>query len=146
MSGRPVWRMILCGVLVVLWAAAVPLMWHSVSTVPSAERLQAMSSRIMHVPSPTTFLRTAGQSLVELLVLVGLLWPWWRRFWPLRLLVAFIALAVWAVATVPLELTELEQVHHQWMVACDAVLLVGLVVTMIARAGATIRRSPHAQP
>ncbi len=133
MSRPPTPRLLLGGALVVLWLVAVPMMWHSVSTVPSAERLQQMSSRIMHVPSPTTFLRTAGQSLVELLVLLALIWPWWRRFWFWRLLAAFVALAVWAVATVPLELTELEQVHHQWMVACDALLFLALLLTATAR-------------
>lgn len=133
MSRPPVPRLLLCGLLVLLWLVALPLMWHSVSTVPSAERLHQMTSRIMHVPSPTTFLRTAGQSLIELLVLVAWLWPWWRRFWLRRLLAAFLALAVWAVATMPLELTELEQVHHQWLVACDLLLFVAIAVTATAR-------------
>ena len=130
---RPAARLVLCGALVVLWLVAVPLMWHSVSTVPTAERLQQMTSRIMHVPSPRTFLRTTGQSLVELIVLLAVLWPWWRRFWLWRLLVTFLGWAIWAVVTMPLELTELEQVHHQWMVACDVLLFVGMVVTAAAR-------------
>ncbi len=121
------------------WLAAVPLMWRAVTTVPSAERLQAMSSRIMHVPSPTTFLRTGGQSLVELLLLLLLLWPFWRRLWLTRLLVAFLALGTWAVLTMPLELTTLEQVHHQWLVGCDVALLLAMVVTIGARVWRAIR-------
>jgi hypothetical protein len=122
------------------WLVAVPLMWRAVTTVPSAQRLQAMSSRIMHVPSPTTFLRTAGQSLVELLVLLLLLWPFWRRLWLARLLVAFLALGTWAVLTMPLELTTLEQVHHQWLVGCDVALFLAMVVTLLARIVGAVRR------
>ena len=134
-------RIGLAAAIAVSWLVAVPVMWHAVTTVPSAQRLQAMSSRIMHVPSPTTFLRTSGQSLVELLVLLLLLWPFWRRLWLTRLLVAFLALGTWAVLTMPLELTELEQVHHQWLVGCDVALLLAMVVTLLARIVGAVRRA-----
>ncbi len=60
-------RLLLGAALVVSWLVSVPYMWKSVTTVPSAERLQAMSSRIMHVPTHATFLR------IYLLLLLGLL-------------------------------------------------------------------------
>ncbi len=132
-------RILLVVLLVLGWLVAVPLMWHAVTTVPSAARLQAMSSRIMHPPGPATFLRTAGRSLAELLVLVALLWPGWRRLWLLRLLVAFVGLFIWAVVTMPLELTELEQIHHQWLVGCDLAILLAMVVTVGARLVEAIR-------
>ncbi len=134
-------RILLTAAIAVSWLVVVPLMWHAVSTVPSAARLQEMSSRILHVPTPTTFLRTAGQSLVELIVLLLLLWPLWRRLWLTRLLVAFLTLGIWAVLTMPLELTRLEQVHHQWLVGCDVALLVAIVVTILARVWQAIRRA-----
>ncbi len=134
-------RILLVALLAVSWLVTVPLLWHSVTTVPSTARLQAMSSRIMHPPGPTTFLRTAGQSLLELLVLVALVWPGWRRFWLLRLLLAFAGLAVWAVATMPLELTQLEQIQHQWLVGCDLAILLAMVVTVVARSVGAIRRT-----
>lgn len=116
-------------------------MWKAVTTVPSAERLQAMQSRIMHVPSPATFLRLTAQSFGELLTVALLVWPWWRRAWLLRLAVAFIGLAAWAVVTVPLELTELEWVHHRWMVGADALLLLGFLASAVVRfAGAVSGR------
>jgi len=134
------WRILLLAALVGSWLVSIPYMWKSVTTVPSAERLQAMSSRIMHVPTPVTFLRTTGQSFVEL-ALVGLLvWPWWRRFWLARLVVAFLGLAVWAVVTVPLELTDLEWVHHRWLVGADALLLVALAVSVVAAFVGMMRR------
>ncbi len=138
-------RIGLAAAVAVSWLVTVPFMWHAVTTVPSAQRLQAMSSRIMHVPSPTTFLRTTGQSLVELLALLLLLWPFWRPLWLTRLLVAFLALGLWAVATMPLELTNLEQVHHQWLVGCDVALLLALIVTMGARLAGAIRRTRGAE-
>ncbi len=134
------WRILLAAALVLSWLASVPYMWKSVTTVPSAERLQEMQSRIMHVPTPATFLRTTGQSFVELAVVAALLWPWWRRFRLARLAVAFLGLAVWAVVTVPLELTELEWVHHRWLVGADALVLVALVVSVVASAVRAIRR------
>ncbi len=130
---RPRWRLLLLAALVVSWLVSVPYMWKSVTTVPSAARLQAMQSRIMHVPSPTTFLKTTGQSFVELAVVLALLWPWWCRFWLARLVLAFLGLAVWAVITMPLELTELEWVHHRWLVGADLLLLIGIVTTIVAR-------------
>ncbi len=129
----PLGRLLLVATLVVSWAVSVPYMWKSVTTVPSAQRLQEMQSRIMHVPSPTTFLKTTGQSFVELAVVVALLWPGWRRFWLARLVLAFLGLAVWAVVTVPLELTELEWVHHRWLVGADALLLIAIVATVVGR-------------
>ncbi len=134
-------RIVLTAAIAVSWLVTVPLMWHAVTTVPSAARLQAMSSRIMHVPTPTTFLRTTGQSLVELLVLLLLLWPFWRPLWLTRVLVAFLALGTWAVLTMPLELTNLEQVHHQWLVGCDVALLLAIVLAILARVWQAIRRT-----
>lgn len=127
---RPLGRFLLLAALMVSWLVSVPYMWKSVTTVPSAARLQQMQSRIMHVPSPTTFLRTTGQSFVELAMVVALLWPWWRRFWLARLVLAFLGLALWAVVTVPLELTELEWVHHRWLVGADVLLLIALLATI----------------
>ncbi len=134
-------RIVLTAAIAVSWLVTVPLMWRAVTTVPSAARLQAMSSRIMHVPTPTTFLRTTGQSLIELLVLLLLLWPFWRPLWLTRVLVAFLALGTWAVLTMPLELTNLEQVHHQWLVGCDVALLLAIVLTILARVWQAIRRT-----
>ncbi len=126
-------RILLDAALVVSWLVSVPYMWKSVTTVPSAARLQAMSSRIMQVPSPTTFLKLTGQSFVELAVVVALLWPWWRRFWLARLVLAFLGLALWAVVTVPLELTDLEQVHHRWLVGGVGLVLIAMLATIVAR-------------
>ncbi len=134
-------RLLLACALAISWLVSVPYMWKSVTTVPSAARLQAMQSRIVHVPSPTTFLRTTGQSFLELAVLVVLLWPTWRRFWLLRLVLAFLALLVWAVLTVPLELTELEWVHHRWLVGSDVVLLVAMLATVTARFMGAVQRA-----
>lgn len=133
-------RVLLVASLTIAWLVSIPFMWKSVTTVPSAARLQEMQSRIMHVPSPTTFLRTTGQSFVELLVLVLLLWPGWRRFWLLRLLLGFLALAFWSVMTVPLELTELERVHHAWLLGSDALLLLAIVLTITARIVGAVQR------
>lgn len=128
-SGR-VGRIVLVAVLTLSWLIAVPYMWKSVTTVPSAARLQEMQSRILHVPSPTTFLRVAAQSLGELAVVAALLWPWWRRFWLGRLLLATLALFLWAVVTMPLEATELEWVHHRWMLGADAILVFGVILSV----------------
>lgn len=140
---RPVWRFLLLLALVVSWAVAVPFMWKAVTTVPGAARLQEMQSKIMHVPSPATFVRVAAQSLAELVVLAIALWPWWRRLWMTRLLVAFLALGAWAVATMPLELTELEWIHHRWMVGVDVLLLVAFLATGAARTARAIARGPE---
>ena len=141
---RPLARILLVLALALGWAVAVFFMWKAVTTLPSAERLRVMSSQIMHVPTPRTFLRTAGQSLLELLALVLLLWPGWRPLWLIRLLVAFLALGIWAVLTVPLELTRLEQVHHQWLVGCDVALLVAMAATIVSRIFQAIRRGRSA--
>jgi hypothetical protein len=134
-------RIVLVAAIALAWAVSVPLMWHAVTTVPSAARLQAMSARVLHVPTPETFLRMTGRSLLELVVLGALLWPWWRRFWLVRLLLALLALAVYAVATVPLELTTLAQVHHQWLAAADVLLLIGVLATAAARLARALRRT-----
>ncbi len=134
-------RILLACALTIAWLVSVPFMWKAVSTVPSAARLQAMQSRIMHVPSPATFLRTTGRSFLELAGLLLLLWPGWRRLWLVRLLVAFLALAAWAVLTMPLELTELEWVHHRWLVGSDILLMVALVVTVTARIVGAVQRA-----
>jgi hypothetical protein len=132
-------RIALAVALALGWAIAVPFMWKAVTTVPSAARLQEMQSKILHVPTPATFLRTGLQSLAELAVLVALLWPWWRRLWLTRLALAFLALAVWAVATMPLEQTSLELVHYRWMVGADLLLLAAFVASVIARLAAAFR-------
>ncbi len=136
-------RILLAAALVLSWLVSVPYMWKAVTTVPSAQRLQEMQSRIMHVPSPTTFLKLTGQSFVELLVVVVLAWPWWRRFWLARLVLAFLGLAAWAVVTVPLELTELEWVHHRWLVGADALLLIAVVAAILARLIRAVRAATN---
>ncbi len=132
-------RVLLAATLTITWLISLPFMWKSVTTVPSAARLQEMQSRIMHVPSPTTFLRLTGQSFLELVVLLLLLWPGWRPFWLLRLLLAFLGLALWAVLTVPLELTELARVHHAWLLGSDAILLLAFVVSITAAVVGAVR-------
>jgi hypothetical protein len=122
------------------WAIAVPFMWKAVTTVPSAARLQEMQSRILHVPTPSTFLRTSLQSLAELAVLVVLLWPGWRRLWLTRLAAAFLGLAFWAVATMPLERTRLEWVHHRWLAGAGLLLLAAFATSVIARVVGAVRR------
>ncbi len=142
---RPLGRLLLLAALVVSWLVSVPYMWKSVTTVPSAARLQAMQSRIMHVPSPATFLKLTGQSFVELAILVALLWPWWRPFWLARLVVAVLGLFAWAVLTLPLELTDLEWVHHRWLVGADVLVLLALVASVVARFVGAVR-SPRNRP
>ncbi len=137
---RPRGRLLLLAALVVSWLISVPFMWKSVTTVPSAQRLQAMQSRIMHVPSPATFLKLTGQSFVELAAVVALLWPWWRRFWLARLVLALLGLFAWAVLTLPLELTDLEWVHHRWLVGADVLVLIALGATVVTRLVGAVRR------
>ena len=134
-------RGLLVAALTIAWLVSIPFMWRSVTTVPSAARLQEMQSRIMHVPSPATFLRTTGQSFGELAALVLLLWPGWRSLWLLRLTLVFLGLAFWSVLTVPLELTELERVHHAWLLGSAALVLLALVLTVTARIAGAIRRA-----
>jgi len=126
--------------LALAWAIAVPFMWKAVTTVPSAARLQEMQAKILHVPTPGTFLRTTAQSFAELAALAALLWPGWRRFWLARLALAFLLLAAWAVYTMPLEQTELEWVHHRWMVGADLLLLAAFATTVIARLAGAVRK------
>jgi hypothetical protein len=90
------WRLGLWSLLIVAWLVTLLYMWTAFATFPSAERLE--QSRPMPIPTLGTAAMLAARSAAELGVLLALLWPWWRRWYPGRALLAAVAAGGWFLA------------------------------------------------
>ena len=120
------------------WGVAVYLMWRGLTTVPSAERLA--ESRLVPIPTPSSFAKAFALSAAELLAMVALTWPG-RRF-VLRIWVAALAAWGWFLVTAPLGLNTVQWAHRRWLAAVALWLLVTAVVAAV-RSVVRHLRGPH---
>jgi hypothetical protein len=126
------WRLGLWSLLIVAWLVTLLYMWTAFATFPSAERLE--QSRPMPIPTLGTAAMLAARSAAELGVLLALLWPWWRRWYPGRALLAAVAAGGWFLATTPLSLSAMGWVHRRWLAAMVLLAFATFAASSAARA------------
>lgn len=132
------WRLGIWLGLILGWLVMLLYLWAAFATLPSAERLE--HTRMTAIPTLRTVALLGARSAVELAVLLVLLWPWWARFWALRLLAAALLFAVWFIATAPLTLSSIEWVHRRWIAAMSVVLLLSWIIVVTAGLTRAARR------
>lgn len=119
-------------ILALSWVVAVAYMWEAMSRVPSAERLE--TSRLVHIPTPRTFMTAAIFSAMELGVVLAALWPWRPGFYASRLGATALALITWFIMTTPMSVSRMDWVHRRWLAFTTAAILLALVVLLVYRA------------
>ncbi|MFP4623797.1 MAG: hypothetical protein ACLFRX_06430 [Gemmatimonadota bacterium] len=117
--------------LIAGWVVSVYYMWDAMTTVPSAERLEA--SKLVAIPSPRTFFTAAIFSALELGLVLVALWPWRPGYYASRLAVAALALITWFITTTPMELSRMDWVHRRWLAFTTAAVLAALAVLLLYR-------------
>lgn len=138
-AGRSAYRSVLWLLLVASWLICVWRMWVALQNVPPPEQLA--QPRMMRIPTPTVFGVAVAKSGLELGVLLGLLLPWWRRYYHARLAAAAIGVSLWFVVSTPLGLSRMEWVHRRWL-AIVSVTLLGIAAAVALRSlGLAIARA-----
>lgn len=135
--GRALTRVVFWWLLVAGWVVAVWFMWEALTTVPSAARLE--SSRLLAIPTVRTFFAATLFSALELIVILGLLWPWRPQLYATRLAIAALALLTWFVITIPLDLTRMDRVHRIWLLGTAVATLAALLALLAGRAVRRLR-------
>lgn len=115
--------------LILGWIVAVWLMFESLTTLPSAERLE--TSRLVAIPTVRTFLAAAAFSGLELAVILALLWPWRGELYAVRMATGVLAIFTWFIITTPLDLTRMDWVHRRWLAAMGAGIASALLVLLL---------------
>lgn len=126
------WRLALWALLILAWLVTLLYMWSAFATFPSAERLE--QSRPVPIPTLGTAALLVLRSAAELGALLALLWPWWRRWYPGRALLAAAAAGGWFLFTTPLSLSAMSWVHRRWLAAMAVVALAAFLASGAARA------------
>lgn len=121
-----VYRTAVVTLIGVSWVVLVVMMWRAYHTLPSAEQLADV--RHVRPPLPADFLLNLTKSLVVAVLLTVALWPRATRRYILRVAIALLALIVWFVMTVPLDLNTMEWLHRRWL----ALMILLLLLTLIA--------------
>jgi hypothetical protein len=127
--------------LAVSWMVMVAHMWDALTALPTAERLE--ETRLTAIPTPRLFFFAVGRSAVEILVTLGVLWPWRPRYYLGRLAGVMVALGIWFFATIPMGLSQMAWVHRRWLfflvLATAGALAVGLGYRLVRTAVERIR-------
>jgi hypothetical protein len=106
-------RIGLCVLLLGSWVVLVGYMWDALTTIPDADRLE--ETRMAVIPTPRTFFAAALFSALELGLVLVLLWPWWGRYYGVRLGAAALGLLTWFVITIPMGMSRMDWVHRRWL-------------------------------
>lgn len=123
------------GAIGVSWIVLVALMWHAFRTVPSAAALS--DARHVPPPLPRDFVRHTIESFLQFLLVTVFLWPWWRRFYIWRGLLATFVMMAWFLFTVPLDINNMIWLHRRW----EALVILALIVAvMVASISVAVRR------
>lgn len=109
------------------WIAIVAIMLKEYRTVPSAAQMADV--RPVRPPLPADLVKHIAMSSAEFLAAAFFLWPWWRRAYAARALLASLALSVWFIYSAPLmSLNRMELQHRRWL----ALLVVATFAAAIA--------------
>ena len=144
MSRRPPGlRAGLAALLALSWLLMLGLAWRAYQTPPPPEVLEG-PPRMVPPPTPASLARILTLSITELGALLLVLWPRWRRGYTVRLWLAAVGTVLWFIATVPLGLTTVVQVHRRWLAGVAALLLVAALIRTVWTAAGRVRRGPSA--
>jgi hypothetical protein len=121
-----VYRTAVVTLIGVSWVVLVVMMWRAYHTLPSAEQLA--DARHVRPPLPADLLLNLTKSLMVAVLLTAGLWPRATRRYILRVTIALMALIVWFVTTVPLDLNTMEWLHRRWLALLILLLLLTLIV------------------
>jgi hypothetical protein len=124
-------RLVFWFALLLSWIVLLPVLWSAFSTVPSAERLS--QSHMVEIPTLGTVVMLVGKSAAELVVVLALTLPWWRRRYLTRLWLAAVGAWAWFFASTPMGLTRMAWMHRRWLAGVAAALLVAAVVGAMGR-------------
>ena len=108
-------------------------MWREFHTLPSAEALA--DDRKVRPPLPIDLYRNLATSFGELIFMIVMLWPGSAQRYVGRAAIALLAMIAWFIATVPLDLNQMEWLHRRWLALMVVLLLVVLIVYPIATRG-----------
>jgi hypothetical protein len=122
--------------LLLSWIVMLLLMRSEFWTLPAPEALQR--ERMVRPPTMQDLLTLALRSAGEILVLILLLWP--GGGYAVRLSLTAVGLILYFVATAPMALTSVEQIHRRWLAAVAVVLLVATILTLLRAAVRALRR------
>ena len=115
------------------WIVLVIWMWREFHTLPSAEALA--DDRKVRPPLPIDLYRNLATSFGELIFMIVILWPGSAKRYVGRAAIALLAMIAWFIATVPLDLNQMEWLHRRWLALMVVLLLVVLIVYPIATRG-----------
>ena len=135
-------RVIIAAAIGVSWVVLLVLMIREFGTLPTAAELA--DDRPVRPPLPGDLVVHSVLSLAEALFAIGALWPWWRRRYALRALLASLVLAVWFVFSATMDINRMELLHRRWLALLVVVCLVIGLTALTVRALDRFRRP--AQP